>query len=58
MRVCLATDLTLGRPVICHALDERTFLSALPAILRGLAEGVITSADCTSPDGRFRIRRR
>lgn len=56
--ICLAMDLTIGRPLCCYRLDEPAFAEAIHWILAGVADGSITYADCTTADGRFRIRRR
>jgi hypothetical protein len=56
--ICLAMDLTIGRPVCCYRLDEPAFAATIRWILEGVAEGSIIYADCATADGRFRIRRR
>ena len=56
--ICLALDISIGRPVCCYRLDEAAFTDAVPSILEGLRNGSIAYADCATADGRFRIRRR
>ena len=56
--ICLAMDLTIGRPVCCYRLGEAAFDETIRWILEGVADGAIIYADCATPDGRFRIRRR
>ena len=56
--ICLAIDLSSGRPVCCYALDERAFASVIRSILEGVEDGSIAYADCAAPAGRFWIRRK
>lgn len=56
--VCLAMNLSLGRPVCCYNLDERAFASSIRSIVQSVADGSLAYAESTAPDGHFRIKRK
>jgi hypothetical protein len=56
--VCLAMDLSSGRPICCYSLDERAFAAAIGWIIQSVADGSLTYAEWAAPDGHLRIKRR
>ena len=56
--VCLAMDLTLGRPVCCYSLDERAFAASIRSIVQSVADRSLAYAEWAGPEGRYRIKRR
>jgi hypothetical protein len=56
--VCLAMDLSIGRPVCCYSLDDRAFAASIRSIVLSVADGSLAYVEWAAPDGRFRIKRR
>jgi hypothetical protein len=55
--VCLAMNLTFGRPVCCYSVDEQVFAASIGSIAQGVADGLLVYAEWVAPDGHFRIKR-